>query len=236
MPELSIAVFNLHWGVDMRGHSFDAMSACLALDADVLVLPEAWRPHGRTALIDELADRTGATLHDVVAMTDTNHARPRHLRPPSGPPGTCGLAMLSRVPVRSFTTIPLPQSARDVIHRRHAIVAEIPFGDTVIAIAGIHASHRLRGSLPQLRAVDRELRTRDMPSIIAGDCNMWGPPLALAMPERRRAVRGRTWPAWRPHSQIDHIWIDDAFDVVDARIGPAVGSDHRAVRATVRLR
>ena len=39
MPELTVASFNLHWGVDMHGRRFDPMSACLALDADVLVLP-----------------------------------------------------------------------------------------------------------------------------------------------------------------------------------------------------
>ena len=75
MPELSVACFNLHWGVDMRGHPFDAMAACLALDADVLVLPESWRPNGRTAFIDELAARTGATLHDIGYMSDRNPAQ-----------------------------------------------------------------------------------------------------------------------------------------------------------------
>ena len=236
MPEFSIACFNLHWGVDMRGHPYDALAACLALDADVLVLPEAWRPHGRTALIDELARQTGATLHDVIAMSDRNPARPRHLRVPDGPSGTCGLAMLSRLPVRSFTNVALPKTPGDVVERRHAIVAEIEVGDRVIAVGGIHASHRLWGSLPQLHTLDLELGTRDLPSVIAGDCNMWGPPIATVLRDRRRAVRGRTWPAWRPHSQIDHIWIDDRFESVDARVGPAVGSDHRAVRATLRLR
>ena len=236
MPALSVACFNLHWGVDMRGHPFDAMAACLELDADVLVLPEAWRPNGRAAFIDELASRTGATLHDVVAMSDHHHARPRHLRVASGPAGTCGLAMLSRLPVRSFTNVPLPRTTGDVVDRRHAIVAEIDVGGTSVAVAGIHASHRLWGSLPQLRALDAALQIRALPSVIAGDCNMWGPPIAMVLRDRRRAVRGRTWPAWRPHSQIDHIWIDDHFTVVDARIGPAVGSDHRAVRATLSLR
>jgi endonuclease/exonuclease/phosphatase (EEP) superfamily protein YafD len=51
-----------------------------------------------------------------------------------------------------------------------------------------------------------------------------------------RAVRGRTWPARRPHSQIDHIWIDDGLAVVDAGVGAATGSDHRPVRARLRVR
>lgn len=237
MPELTVACLNLHWGVDRRGREFDAMTACLDLDADVLVLPEAWRPSGRAAFVDELAARTGATLHDVSFVSDWNPARPRHLTPPPGPAGTCGLALLCRLPTRSVTTVALPRSRGDVVDRRHAIVVDVELdGRTCVSVAGIHASHRLWGSLPQLRAVDRALAARGTPSVIAGDCNMWGPPLQLALADRRRAVRGRTWPAWRPHSQIDHIWIDERLDVVDAAVGPHVGSDHRPVRATLSVR
>jgi endonuclease/exonuclease/phosphatase family metal-dependent hydrolase len=237
MAELSVACLNLHWGVDMRGRPYDALAACVALDADVLVLPEAWRPHGRRAFIDELVDTLGGTLHEVAFMSDRNPARPRHLDPPTGRSGTCGLAVISRLPVRSFTAVPLPRAQGDVIEQRHAIIARVAPADGVeVAVAGIHASHRLWGSLPQLRVVDRALVATGLPSVIVGDCNMWGPPIQLVLRDRRRAVRGRTWPAGRPHSQIDHVWIDDAFTVADAQIGAAVGSDHRPVRAALRLR
>ena len=236
MPELTVAAFNLHWGVDMRGHEYGAVDACLALDADVLVLPESWRPYGCTSVADDVATRTGAALHVVEFMKDSSHWKPRRLRVAPGPPGACGLALLSRLPVRSFTEVLVPKTAGDVVHQRHAIVAEVEVGDTVVAVAGIHASHRIWGSLPQLRTVDRMLTERARPSIIAGDCNMWGPPIRLALPHRRGAVRGRTWPSWRPHSQIDHIWIDDTVEVVRADIGPHVGSDHRPIRATLRVR
>jgi endonuclease/exonuclease/phosphatase family metal-dependent hydrolase len=213
MPELTVASFNLHWGVDMRGRPYDPMPACLALDADVLVLPESWRPTGRTAFVDQLAARTGASVHDVTFQSDHDPTRPRHLVLPEGAAGTNGLAVLSRLPVRSCTTVALPLASGD-----------------------IHASHRLWGSLPQLRALDRALAARGVPSAIAGDCNMWGPPIGLVLRDRRRAVRGRTWPAGHPHSQIDHIWIDDGLAVVDARVGPPSGSDHRPVRARLRVR
>ncbi len=237
MAELSVACLNLHWGVDMRARPYDALAACRALDADVLVLPEAWRPHGRPAIIDQLAAETGASLHDVAFMSDRNPARPQHLEPPAGPPGTCGLAMISRLPVRSFTTLALPRAPGDVVEQRDAIIARVEVAPGIeVAVAGIHASHRLWGSLPQLRTVDRALRATGLPSIIAGDCNMWGPPIQAVLRDRRRAVRGRTWPAGRPHSQIDHIWIDDEFTVLRAEVGSAVGSDHRSVRATLRVR
>ena len=229
MAEFSVASFNLHWGVDMRGQPFDALRAAADLDADIVVLPESWRPGDRAAMVDELARVTGATLHDVAFMSDRNPARPRHLEVGPGPAGTCGLAVLSRLPVLRTTPVPLPKAPGDVVEQRQAIALEIDVEGTTIAVAGIHASHRLWGSLPQLRALDRHLTSGTVPSVIAGDCNMWGPPIAAVLRGRRRAVRGRTWPAWRPHSQIDHIWIDDRFSVVDAAIGPNVGSDHRSV-------
>jgi endonuclease/exonuclease/phosphatase (EEP) superfamily protein YafD len=236
MSELTVACHNLHWGEDMKARPFDALGACVALDADVLVLPESWRPNGREALVDRLADETGATLYDIAFMSDRNPARPRHLQPPPGPAGTCGLAVLTRLPVRSFTTLPLPRARGDVVERRHAIVAEVGVDGAWVTVGAIHASHRLWGSLPQLRVLDRELVARGLPSAVVGDCNMWGPPIGAVLRARRRAVRGRTWPARRPHSQIDHIWIDDRLEVLDADVGPAVGSDHRPVRARLRVR
>ena len=234
MAELSVACFNLHWGVDMRGHAFDAMAACVALDADVLVLPESWRPAGRAAFVDELASRLGATVHDIGYMSDRNHARPRHLQVPAEA-GTCGLAVLSRLPVRSFADVPLPRTAADVVAQRSAIIVEVECGDVTVAIGGIHASHRLWGCLPQLTALDRALNERALPSAIVGDCNMWGPPIGAVLRTRRRAVHGRTWPSWRPHSQIDHIWIDDGLEVTNSMVGPHAGSDHRPIRATLRV-
>jgi endonuclease/exonuclease/phosphatase (EEP) superfamily protein YafD len=87
-----------------------------------------------------------------------------------------------------------------------------------------------------VRAVDRALLARGNPSAIVGDLNMWGPPVGVALARRTQAVKGRTWPAQRPHSQIDHIWIDDRLEAVAAGIGPATGSDHRAIWARLRVR
>ncbi len=46
---------------------------------------------------------------------------------------------------------------------------------------------------------------------------------------------GRTWPAWRPHSQIDHILVRGALRPVDGRVLPDSGSDHRPVRAELEV-
>jgi endonuclease/exonuclease/phosphatase family metal-dependent hydrolase len=66
--------------------------------------------------------------------------------------------------------------------------------------------------------------------------NMWGwCAERLAGPGWRRAVRGRTYPSPRPHSQTDHILANDAVRVVAAEVVPQVLSDHRPVRARLRF-
>ena len=37
--------------------------------------------------------------------------------------------------------------------------------------------------------------------------NLWGPPIHAFLGQWQRAVKGKTWPAWRPHSQLDHILV-----------------------------
>jgi endonuclease/exonuclease/phosphatase family metal-dependent hydrolase len=68
-----------------------------------------------------------------------------------------------------------------------------------------------------------------------GDMNMWGPPLSAFFRGWRRVIRGRTWPAFRPHSQLDHLLVTPSVAVVDARIADRTGSDHLPVRATLTL-
>jgi endonuclease/exonuclease/phosphatase family metal-dependent hydrolase len=61
--------------------------------------------------------------------------------------------------------------------------------------------------------------------------NLWGPPVSLLLPGWRRAVRGRTWPSWRPHSQPDHVLVTSVVRVIDGAVVRTGNSDHLAVRA-----
>jgi endonuclease/exonuclease/phosphatase (EEP) superfamily protein YafD len=88
----------------------------------------------------------------------------------------------------------------------------------------VHLAH-LRGQLPR----------GPEPTIVAGDFNLWGPPVVTILHGWRRTVRGRTYPAHRPHSQIDHILVNRAVRCVAAEVLPAYGSDHRAVRARLTV-
>jgi endonuclease/exonuclease/phosphatase family metal-dependent hydrolase len=52
----------------------------------------------------------------------------------------------------------------------------------------------------------------------------------------RPAVRGRTYNSKRPHSQIDHVLLNDRVEVMASEVLPDMGSDHRAIRATLQKR
>jgi endonuclease/exonuclease/phosphatase (EEP) superfamily protein YafD len=82
----------------------------------------------------------------------------------------------------------------------------------------------------------RQLPRDDGPAIVAGDFNFWGPGVVATLRDGwRRTVRGATWPAHRPHSQIDHILVNDAVKCLEAEVLPPFGSDHRAVRARLAV-
>jgi len=94
-------------------------------------------------------------------------------------------------------------------------------------------SHLSHWSPAQYRLLAKKLPAPNTAAVLAGDMNLWGPPVNSFFPAWRRAVTGRTWPAPRPHSQLDHVLITEALSVDSARIATRSGSDHRPV--VVRL-
>jgi endonuclease/exonuclease/phosphatase family metal-dependent hydrolase len=159
--------------------------------------------------------------------------------------GRWGLAVLSRARVVTTQTLELGKLKRDFTHRG-ALVVRLAVGpgagDTDRAgapdaanfvVVGTHGAHLSDGSPFQIRRLRRQLPPRDEPATLAGDLNLWGPPLSMMLPGWNRAVRGRTWPAWRPHSQPDHILVTRPVRVLEAGVIRVGDSDHRAVRATL---
>ena len=120
--------------------------------------------------------------------------------------GTFGLAVLTRVPVSQREVIPLGQLKTDP-SRRLAIASTVPVGDGSMTVIGTHMSHLSNGSVLQLRSLHRLITDPARPAVLTGDMNLWGPPLSALLPGWSRIVRGRTWPAWRPVAQLDHILV-----------------------------
>jgi endonuclease/exonuclease/phosphatase family metal-dependent hydrolase len=150
--------------------------------------------------------------------------------------GSWGVAVLSRLPVLSRSVIDLGVPPRDR-SRRAALVVRAGVGDRAVFVVGTHMTHITYGSPWQFTLLNRLLRvaTGDQPAVFAGDMNLWGPPTKLLMRGWRQTVTGRTWPAWRPHSQIDHVFVKGPIDVDEGQVLPAFGSDHRGLRVRLRL-
>jgi endonuclease/exonuclease/phosphatase family metal-dependent hydrolase len=255
MSELSIVTLNLHGGQRSRRVStprlrqhgpppekassngaFDVAGALRSFDADVLVVQEGWWPDDGDAAVDLVATDSGATVHwasfgrgIVEPWPHIISARPHRAN------GRIGLAVVSRQPARLVEMIPVGDVPGDPALRRCALRVALDVGGQDLDLIAVHLSSRLPYAPPmQLRNLRRRLPPPDQRAVIVGDFNLWGPAVSALLPGWRRAVRGRTWPAHRPHSQIDHVLVRQDVEVVDAAVLDEVGSDHRPVRVTLR--
>lgn len=233
MPEIVVATFNAHWGLDRRSRGYDVTEVCRRLDADILVLQETWRADGSPGHAAQIGDRLGYQVRQVTLGRGDIDARPRM---PAPGRGDWGLAILTRVPVVAEERIDLGQLPLDPA-RRWALRLDLELepGATPVPVVGTHLSHLSHGSLVQLRRLASRLPGVGRQAVLTGDMNMWGPLVSAFLPGWRRAVRARTWPAQMPHSQIDHILVTKGVGVVAGQRLPPLGSDHRALRAVLRV-
>jgi endonuclease/exonuclease/phosphatase family metal-dependent hydrolase len=268
---LSVASFNMHTGMDGWGHPFDYVKSVAQLDADVVVLQEAWTS---TDEAEGQAEQIGRSLGAAVFTHVMGQGR--RIRPQPGADdrwiprnawssdhrplyfdgvrpqpdhvktlarwreadrGTSSVAMLVRpgLTVEDRRVVEFTQLRRDRV-RRVVLVVDLTVDGHRISLAGTHMPHLLFGShrtWAELRAGLSSVARPD--AVLCGDMNTWGPLVGVFMPHWRRAVVGRTWPAWRPHSQIDHILVHGALRATSGTVMPDAGSDHRPVRACIEL-
>ena len=211
------------------------LDALLPLEADVLVLPESFRPDSGPGMLEGLA-AAGYQVETVpIARFESWHSSTtgRGWRPG---PGIWCLAIASRFPVLERRELAMGRVFRDRARVRKALQVDLDIGGRRVHVVGLHASSKLwfAGPVTNLRALRPLLPSGPEPAIVAGDFNLWGPGVVRLLPGWRRAVRGRTWPAHRPHSQIDHVLVRPRdVRVLSAEVGADVGSDHRPVRVRV---
>lgn len=233
--------FNLHMGRGALGHGaafYDVVAACKEIDTEVLVLQEGWVPDGEDGDVREIAGALGyevagtfavarATCHDQVRLAG---------REGDGGDGDWVIAVLSRVPVVDAEVVPLtPQLPRDPA-RRAVLRVVVEVAGSELTVVGTHLP-LLKDPVWRLRpSLHAALPPLDRPAVFAGDMNMWGWCVDRMVPRGwRRAVRGRTYPSPRPHSQTDHILVTPVVEVVEAEVVDQVLSDHRPVRARLRF-
>ena len=236
VPDLSIASFNTHYGfAPFRSRPripYDVEASLRRLDAEVIVIQELWRPDRRRGVVDDAADAMGLTVHYEETGPATGRTAWPH--PVRHGEGSVGIAVVTALPVRRCASIPLGPTPTDPAPDRTALHVEIDVDGEPLQLVAVHLTSQLpHGPVLQLRRLARAA-PRTGPAVIAGDCNFWGPGVRAFLRGWRRAVRGRTWPARRPHSQIDHILVRPDIRVMAGEVLADVGSDHRPVRAELR--
>lgn len=237
MGELTLVTFNTHYGLRPpreRAEPYDLAGVLRDLGGDVLVIQEAWRPDSVRGLVDEFAAGHGYTVFYVPTGRASCRGRWPHHHPDGE--GTVGTAVLTRLPGRLVGELQVGPTPGDPAPARALPWVEVDAGGDPLRLVGVHLTSRLPHGPPlQLRRLAGLVVESECPTVIAGDCNFWGPGVVTLLGGRwQRVVRGRTWPARRPHSQIDHVLVRPGRVAAhDAEIVGDVGSDHRPVR--VRL-
>jgi endonuclease/exonuclease/phosphatase family metal-dependent hydrolase len=238
MAAISLVSFNTHYGLCDRRRRvapYDLVRVLGTLAADVMVIQEVWRPDGRPGVVDEFAAAHGYVVHHALTGRATRRSRwPHH--DPHGE-GTVGTAVLTRIPARALAPLPIGPTLGDPARARQLPQVELDGGAAPLRIVGVHLTSRLpHGPVLQLRRLAGLLPPAGVPTVVAGDCNFWGPAVeALLGGGWRRTVTGRTWPARWPHSQLDHVLVrHPEVTATDAAVLDACESDHRPVRVHLR--
>jgi endonuclease/exonuclease/phosphatase family metal-dependent hydrolase len=268
---LSVANYNMHCGMDGWGRPYDYVAAIGSLDADVIVLEEAWTREGEGEGQAEETARAlgyqvlthvlgqGRRIRPQAGATEAWSARPAWaeqnralymdgLRPvpestqslerwQEAERGTWGIAVLLRpkLAIEGSRLVHMSQLRPDRVTRA-ALVVDLTVDGRPISVVGTHMSHLIFGSHRNWAELRRQLKTEARPdAVLVGDMNTWGPLVHAFIPGWRRAVVGKSWPTWRPHSQIDHILLRGSIRSVRGAVLAHAGSDHRPVRAELEV-
>jgi endonuclease/exonuclease/phosphatase family metal-dependent hydrolase len=230
--ETILASLNTHGGRGADGRPYDLEAACRQFRADIIVLQEMWRPYDEPNPVDEIATALGAAPLWTDLIRDVTLERVGIAGERA--PGRWGLVTLTTAPVLGFEVTDLGQIPGDFTPRAAQLVTiELPGGGP-LRIVNTHLTYRLLSPVQLIRLV-RRLIDDDIPTVIAGDLNMPLPVTGLAA-GYAPAVSGRTYPAHRPLLQLDHILANRRVARCGGEVLPPAGSDHRAVRARLRLR
>jgi len=235
--DFTVAAFNAHWGVGRYGRSrnvrFDVARVVRSFGADLVVIPEAWRDEDGVGTLDALRD-DGYHVDSIELMRLELRPRKRSGRTTVPRGGAWELAICSRFPVLARRLIPMGIVSGDHPGFRHALALTVDIDGTPVEVIGLHTSSKVWRLAPlrHLLTLRRGLGAGG-PQILAGDFNFWGPPIGMRGWER--PVRGPTFPARRPHSQIDHVLVRGGIQALGGEVLGATPSDHRPIRARLRL-
>jgi endonuclease/exonuclease/phosphatase (EEP) superfamily protein YafD len=153
------------------------------------------------------------------------------------------VAMIARHPWTAFDVVAGPRPKQGILVARFAV------DDTELTVIGAHPASPQNLRLTRRR--DEEIgiiaalaRAAPGPVAAMGDFNAtpWSAPmrrLVRTSPLRYADLQATTWPTTLPRwlgIKIDHILLGNGCGLVDYKVGPKIGSDHRPVVAAIRCR
>lgn len=148
------------------------------------------------------------------------------------------IGVVTRLPILGEEVVELTHLPRDLARRRLVhLTLETTAGP--LEALGLHGAHLSHGSLAQYRELVEDLDERvgdGEAALLGGDLNAWGFLARRVLRGWRHAARGATWPAWRPHSQLDHLFVRGPVEVLGGGPVAARSSDHRPMVASIVVR
>jgi endonuclease/exonuclease/phosphatase family metal-dependent hydrolase len=224
----------------------DRFAASVAdLDADVLALQEVDRDQPRshgadlTAVAAEAGGFTAYRFGPALSGLPGQWSRAGGAAPAGTP--QYGVALLSRVPVRSWEVVRLPAlpvrvpvlfagRRRPELVRDEPRVAVVARLDSGLSVVSTHLTFVPFWNLAQLRVLVR--RMPPGPLVLMGDLNL-PPDSVVRTTGLRPLASGPTFPAHAPTSQLDHVLGRGVRADGPGRVQRLALSDHCALVAQV---
>ncbi|HET7204684.1 MAG TPA: endonuclease/exonuclease/phosphatase family protein [Steroidobacteraceae bacterium] len=221
------------------GPEFRIASVNLWLRNDDPARVLAWLEHNPVDVV--VLQEVTPAWRQALAATTSSYPH-RTLQPRSDP---YGIGVLSRWPISQVESVDF---ANDGLP---SLVATLEVAGRRVQVIALHThwpvlKHLQLARDQGLRLAAERARDATMPTVLAGDLNLTPYAPAFSRLEHdsrlRDAFVGRLWrPTWQAGFwplalPIDHVLLPEGVCVVDARIGPAIGSDHRPVAVTLQWR
>ena len=239
-----VLVYNMHAGKDAKGvDNLQRIAALVdSLRADIVLLQEVDRNTTRSGKVDH-----PATLSRLTGL----HAAFGNSLDFQG--GEYGIAILSRWPISSDTTVRLPvvppqERSGGSYEPRAALRVIIDGPGGPLAIVNTHLDptgddHWRRQEIRTVLAIVASLRGRGIPTLMGGDLNST-PESATQDTVRAAGLRdswttcgrgdGLTYPADSSVKRIDYLYLSGSATCTDAVVVRTEASDHRPLLVTVR--
>ncbi len=215
--EVTVATYNVHrWaGINGRGPTDPARAGFVIseLDADVIAVQEAMRPHRADDPLVALADALG--MYVIFAATRV-HKR-----------GELGNAIFSRWPINGVSMVDLSFSR---LERRAAVSAQIPFEGGIFDVVATHLALADRTRHRQVQSLLEHPRFRGGPTLLLGDMNAWRKCKATRALEEEMQHRHHNldWPASFPSAAP--VWSLDRVYARGAKILELFAHESRAAK------